>query len=94
MKQEENTFVIGDDEGDEEDNVTKPAMNEEATREGMVGSEQSLGSYRAPEQVPPPTGPATNPKYWIQKSDTLQGIALRLGVNVWHSPHSTLLVPG
>ena len=84
MKQEENTFVIGDDEGDEEDNVTKPAINEEATREVMMRSDRSLESYRAPEKAspPPPSGPVANPKYWIQKGDTLKGIALRLGVNV------------
>ena len=85
IKQEENTFVIGDDEGDEDEDVTKRPMNEDATREVMVGSEQSLGSYGAPEQASLPAGPVMNPKYWIQKRDTLKGIALRLGVNGCHN---------
>jgi len=84
-KQEENTFVIGDDEGDDEDYVTQPVADEEATREVMMGSEQLPELHRAPEQASPPTGPVTKPKYWIQKRDTLQGIALRLGVNVCHN---------
>jgi hypothetical protein len=84
-KQEENTFVIGDDEGDEEENVTKPATDQEATREVVVGSGQSLEPQRASEQASLPTGPATNPKYWIQKRDTLQGIALRLSINACHN---------
>lgn len=84
-KQEENTFVIGDDEGDEEEIAAKPATDKGATREVMVGSGESLERLRAPEQAPVPTVPATNPKYWIQKRDTLQGIALRLGVNVCHN---------
>ncbi len=81
-KQEENTFVIGDDEGDEEENAATPATDQGATREVTVGSGEPLELQRAPEQASLPTAPATNPKYWIQKRDTLRGIALRLGVNV------------
>ena len=84
-KQEENTFVIGDDEGDEEENAAEPATDKGVTREVMVGSGESLERLRAPEQASLPAVPATNPKYWIQKRDTLQGIALRLGVNVRHN---------
>jgi hypothetical protein len=81
-KQEEDTFVIGDDEGDEEDKVTKPATDGGAMREVIMGLGQPLELHKEPEQVSPPTGPATKPKYWIQKRDSLQGIALRLGINV------------
>lgn len=86
-KREENTFVIGDDEGDEEENATRPVTEKEAMRVAVVGSGASLELQRASEQASPPTVPATTatkPKYWIQKRDTLQGISLRLGVNVCH----------
>lgn len=84
-KQEENTFVIGDDEGDEEENAARPATDQGATKEVMVGSGEPLERQRAPEQASLPTVSATNPKYWIQKPDTLRGIALRLGVNVCYN---------
>lgn len=83
-KREENTFVIGDDEGDEEENATRPVTEKEAMRVAVVGSGASLEMQRASEQASPPTVPATKAKYWIQKRDTLQGISLRLGVNVCH----------
>ena len=84
-KQEENTFVIGDDEGDEEESVTRPATDQGATKEVMMGSGEPLELQRAPRQASLPTAPATNPKYWIQKRDTLRGIALRFGVNVCYN---------
>jgi len=83
-KREENAFVIGDDEEDDEKNTTGPVADKEATREIVVGSGESLELQRTSEQASPPTLPATKPKYWIQKRDTLQGIALRLGINVCH----------
>jgi hypothetical protein len=84
-KQEETTFVIGEDDEDDEDSVTKSTVDEEAMKEVTEEPEQSRQLDREPKQASQPTGPATPiPKYWIQKQDSLQGIALRLGVNVCH----------
>jgi hypothetical protein len=80
-KREENTFVIGDDEGDEEEMTTEPVTEKEAMRVVVMGPEGSLDLERASEQASQ-ASPPTKPKYWIQKRDTLQGIALRLSVNV------------
>lgn len=66
---DEDTFAIGDDEDDDSDPSELPQYSAEPPT--------------APAAVPAESSPAAAPsEYYIKRGDTLQGIALRFGVDV------------
>ena len=69
---DEDNFVLGDDEDEEGDGDAPPAyLAVSVTRSNDPGVKDHG-----------PTDKATPHRYYIQRSDTLQGIALRFGLNV------------
>jgi LysM repeat protein len=89
---DEDTFVLGDVDDDEEDDesfgpsrsgiIAQPEFLQAALpiREGPGDPDGTTGSSTlATEQA---TNDATPSNYYITRNDTLQGIALRYGLNV------------
>jgi len=77
--QDEDTFVLGEDSDDETARSPPPVYESEI--DPWKGTEsvprQPVDLHRAREQ--PPTGPR---KYYLERTDTLQGLALRFKVDV------------
>lgn len=86
---DEDTFVLGDADDDEEDDVlsdTLPIEQPERSHPAREGAHETASTAsilalttEQPTEQPTNTTPL---KYYITRNDTLQGIALRYGLNV------------
>jgi hypothetical protein len=73
VNRDEETFVIGDDEFEDDDDVQPSGLDTPA-------APKSNANLPSPaESAPTPSPPA---KYYIKRGDTLQGISLRFGLDV------------
>jgi LysM repeat protein len=94
---DEDTFILGDADDDEEDDwlpdepsksgarVTKqpePSHTVVPLLEGPFDPDVIPDNSTLTTEQPTNTNDAAPPKYYIQRNDTLQGIALRYGLNV------------
>ncbi len=73
---DEDMFVVGDDDDDED--PTLPPYTESSSVTNTI-SESKIDKPSSIDEIPSASGP---PKYYIKRTDTLQGIALRFGVDV------------
>ena len=81
QKREDNTFVIGEDDDDQDSGETidtSSGILKESKLSDLV-SQMSVDASRVEEPVEGHSGPA---KVWLKKGDTLHGIALRFKVDV------------
>lgn len=80
QKREENTFIIGEDDDDKEGGEPVDSASGLGDESNATNSNsQTTASISQVEEVVEHSGPA---KYWLQKGDTLHGIALRFKVDV------------
>jgi hypothetical protein len=82
-KQDETTFVIGEDDDDQA--PATPTHDPDGPAEPNNDITKEI-SCEASTSIQPELGEATLPavpkKYWLAKGDTLHGVALRFKVNV------------
>ncbi|KAG7447334.1 uncharacterized protein BT62DRAFT_980348 [Guyanagaster necrorhizus] len=80
---DEDVFIVGDDDEDNEDDTTTmppPAYTESLSVTNIETAlvESNIDKASSTDEISPISGP---PKYYIKRTDTLQGIALRFDVD-------------
>ncbi|KAK0476098.1 hypothetical protein IW261DRAFT_1492010 [Armillaria novae-zelandiae] len=73
---DEDMFVVGDD--DDDDDETAPPRYTESSSVTSTVTESKIDKPSSIDEISSASGP---PKYYIKRTDTLQGIALRFGVD-------------
>ena len=80
---DQDTFVLGDDDDEEgEDGVSQLVEHPSTLSEVPRPGEPTAGDNGADAAPLSNMSPPTSPQYYLKSSDTLQGIALRFGVDV------------
>ncbi|KAK0189656.1 hypothetical protein F5146DRAFT_633373 [Armillaria mellea] len=78
---DEDMFVVGDDDDDDEDTTLPPYTESSSVISASAGnaiSDRKIDKLSSIDEKSSASGP---PKYYIKRTDTLQGIALRFGVD-------------
>ncbi|KAK0200913.1 hypothetical protein DFS33DRAFT_1462682 [Desarmillaria ectypa] len=79
---DEDMFVVGDDDEDDEDTTSMPppayTESSSVTSAETALFESNVDKPSSNDEISSASGP---PKYYIKRTDTLQGIALRFGVD-------------